>query len=101
MEKVTFPPNAVFSIRGYVQHAGREWHGKCCLWYHLYLVREDVQLKDAIAFAYRNKLCIARNRDIEVGGIDKDNAVVLERNMKDPRSENDEQVQVGAVSKDD
>lgn len=51
MEEVTIPSNLVFNGNDYLQYAGGEWHGKNCLRYHIYLIAEEVQLKDGTAFA--------------------------------------------------
>lgn len=42
----------------------------------MYLVPEEVELKDAIAFAYSSRFSIAQNADVEEGG--EENTVVAE-----------------------
>lgn len=50
-----------------------------CQRYHVYLIPEEVQLKDAIAFEYGNRLSIAPKADKEIAN--KDSVAVVERRM--------------------
>lgn len=51
--------------------------GKYFLLYHMYLIPEEGQLKDAMAFAYDRGLGIATKPDKE--GEDEDSAILLEK----------------------
>lgn len=53
------PPNVVVIAKGYSQRLGEEGRGKYCLRYHLYLILEELKLKNAIAFANGTGLYIA------------------------------------------
>lgn len=56
VEEVIISPKAIFIGHDYLQHAARAWEGKYCLWYHMYLITEEMELKDAIYFAYGDGL---------------------------------------------
>lgn len=58
-----------------------------------------MELKDAIASAYNNRLRKASKADVEVGG--KDSAVVVKENMIDFESKDDGLVQAGVPSNED
>lgn len=65
----------------------------------MYVTLKEVQLNDAIAFAYHNGLSITPRSDTEVR--DDDSAVVLEINMTNVRSENDGHVRSGVIPNGD
>lgn len=50
MKKVKILSTSVFVDYGYVQHAGREWRGELCTWFHSYLIPDDHDLRHAIAY---------------------------------------------------
>ena len=52
MELINIPPHSVFVGHGHVQHAGAGWTGTENLRYHMYLIPEGHNMKDAVAFAY-------------------------------------------------
>lgn len=54
-----YPSKSSFIGHFYIEHAGGERQGKHCLVYHRYLIPEEVELKNAIVFAYINGLRIA------------------------------------------
>lgn len=92
-EGVTILPYAVFTGHGYLPHVGGKWWGKQCLRNHMYLLLEEVELKEDIAFVNGNDLSMSLKADVGGGGVDR--AVAGERNIRDGRSKDDEQVQVG------
>lgn len=59
MGETTRPLYSVFVAYGYQQHAGAVWHSKYFLYDHIYLILEDVQLKDAVTSALSNIFRIA------------------------------------------
>lgn len=58
MEEENLPRKSVVFEQADVQHAadGWKWHQRLC--YHLYLVPEDVELKDAEALVYGESMLI-------------------------------------------
>lgn len=56
MEDVRRPRECVFFGHGNVQHAGGGWEINHWLWYHLYLIPKDVDLKDAVTSAYGDSM---------------------------------------------
>lgn len=99
IKEASIAPYSVFIDHGYLQNGGGEWQGKYGLRYHMYLVAEEVRLKDDIAFAYGNGLSIDPKADAEVGS--KDREVVAERNMTDSRREDIAPMEAGVISDDD
>lgn len=60
--------------------------------YHMYLILEKVELKEAIAFVFGNGLSAAPKADAEKGSDDR---AVVERSMIHIRSEDNGHGQVG------
>ena len=56
LRALEIPPLSIFIGHGHLQHAGAEWGGSHCPRYHIYLTPEDLQLPDAIVFAYGDAL---------------------------------------------
>ena len=56
MELITIPPQSVFVGHGYVQHAGAGWNGSGCLRYHMYIILDGSNLRDAISYAFGRSL---------------------------------------------
>lgn len=54
MEEVITPPDSAFIAHGSVQPFGGEWRENYGLQYHIYLIPEEKQLKDANPFACSN-----------------------------------------------
>lgn len=52
MEEVVLPAECVFFGHGSLNHAGGGWKRNHPLRYHTYVIPEDVEIKDAVAFAY-------------------------------------------------
>lgn len=52
MKEVETPQSSVFMGHGYVQHRGSECRGSHCIRYHTYLIPENYDLPDSIAFEY-------------------------------------------------
>lgn len=61
--EVNIPPDSLFIGHGYVQDDAAAWCGKYCLRYHINLIPQNGQLKDAIAFAFNNTLGIEATSD--------------------------------------
>lgn len=59
------PQDSVMIGHEYLHHAGPEWCGKLCLPYHMYLIRNDVQLMDVIALYMVTALSIVMDREID------------------------------------
>lgn len=95
MEEVTISPNSVFIGHSYLQHAGPAWRRKYCLRYHMYLILEEMEWKDAIDISYGNGLSISPKAGTAVGG--DNSAVVVEINMSYVTSEDDRHVQAGGI----
>lgn len=68
MKEVVILPGAVFIGNGYLQQSSGDCQWKHWLQYHMYLIREEVGLKNAIAVAYGNRLSTAAKADDEVEG---------------------------------
>lgn len=49
-EKVETPLSSLFQGHVFVQHERSEWGGSHCAWYQMYLVSENHDLPDAVAF---------------------------------------------------
>ena len=56
MELITIPPQSIFVGHGYVQHAGAGWNGSGCLRYHMYIIPDGSNLRDAISYAFGRSL---------------------------------------------
>lgn len=50
MEEVIIHPDSEFIGHVYLQHSGADEWGKYCPRYQMYTIREEVDLKEAIAF---------------------------------------------------
>lgn len=50
MEELEILPCSVFVRREPVEHTGSEWREGHCAWYHTYLIPENHDLPDNIAF---------------------------------------------------
>lgn len=48
--EVELAPISVFVGHKYVQHAVSKWYGEHCIWYRSYLLPENHDLTDAVAF---------------------------------------------------
>lgn len=57
---ISILPISLFIGNGHLQHARTEWQGNHCLNSHLYFIPDNVQLLDAISFAYG---CIVAVKD--------------------------------------
>lgn len=64
MEEVEFPPISFFVGHGYVHQAEIERRGDHCIWYHCYLVSENFDLSDAIAFGYGDSAALGSKMTI-------------------------------------
>lgn len=53
-----FQPRAVVFTRRYVQRAGSKWDGYYGIPYHSYVIPENHELLDAIAFAYGDSISL-------------------------------------------
>lgn len=89
----------MFVDHGYVQHAGEKSRRKYCLRYHMYLILEEMPLKDAIEYASSNGLSVAPKDEAEIGG--EDCTVAVARSTTDVRSEDDREVQVCVIPNED
>lgn len=85
MKEVIIPSDSVFIVHSCLQHTGGEWQGEYFLQYHMHLIREELELKDTIAFVHGNDLSIAVNTDKEVG--DGNCPVVVKGATNDIRSD--------------
>lgn len=99
MKEASIPPHSVFIDHRYLQHTERKRQGKYFLEHNIYLILEEVELNDAIAFAYDNGLRISPKPDVEEGG--ENSPVVVEINMTYARSRDERCVKVGELSTDD
>lgn len=56
MDEINIPWDLEFIFHGILQHDGVDWSSNNCLCFRIQLIPEAVQLKDAISFAYGNRL---------------------------------------------
>lgn len=69
------------------------------LLYHIYMIYEDMELKDVISFEYANRLNKAANADKEL--YREDRAVVIKNDMTSTTSDNCQLMQLVVVSNED
>lgn len=56
LQEIEISSNSVFARHGYLQYAGTEWKVHHALRYRIYFKRVDYSLKDAVKFAYGDRL---------------------------------------------
>ena len=52
LNEITIRPYSVFVGHLYFQHAGVGWRGNHALRYHMYLIPDDIQMKDFVYYSY-------------------------------------------------
>lgn len=57
MEEIEIPMTSLFVRHWYVLHADSEWCGEQCIQYKSHLISENRDLRDALAFPWREKHC--------------------------------------------
>lgn len=56
LDEIRIPPSSVFVDHCYLQQAGSGWNGHHVHQYHIFIIRNDYNSKDAVAFSYGSSL---------------------------------------------
>ena len=64
MTEVTIPQFSIFVGHGHLQHAGAAWTGAHSIRYHMYFYPVDLDLPDAILFAYGDSFGVSDSGEL-------------------------------------